>query len=430
MSKIRILCSADLHLGRSSAIGAEFSSVDGSATAAWARIVDLAVREEVDAVVLAGDVFDGRGSFQESRNEFLSGLSRLETAAIPVIAVAGNHDWDVLPLAAKMAGSNFHFLGKDERWERKVVQTKGGPVCFVGWSFRSEHVKVSQLPLLKRGDESVPVVGIVHGDPTPGSNYHPILTSEMIDKADGWVLGHLHKSFALHPKAVYPGSPQSLDFGVGERGIHGVVRLELENGVARFSDVLPLSSVRFEFVTIDVPFEDGRDPAESAFDLVREKCLDLCQPDTAVSVQLRAELIFHGIETPPNLEGDRVHVYLETHGIFIHLVRVKRIIDPWSLKDLRSKFGEAARLLIGAKSLSGQIADPEFPAPPQEWIDAARKIVEQSARDIESHYRRTLEVVSDQGESKIESFTEVEKFDLARTMIVDELESILQEASL
>ena len=52
MAVINILCTADLHLGRISSIGHEVD-LDITALGAWRRIVDLAISQGADAVVIA-----------------------------------------------------------------------------------------------------------------------------------------------------------------------------------------------------------------------------------------------------------------------------------------------------------------------------------------------------------------------------------------
>ena len=59
---------------------------------AFQRLVDLAISERVDAVLIAGDLFDDeRLSFQTERF-LLEQLNRLDQEGIPVIYATGNHD--------------------------------------------------------------------------------------------------------------------------------------------------------------------------------------------------------------------------------------------------------------------------------------------------------------------------------------------------
>jgi DNA repair exonuclease SbcCD nuclease subunit len=59
---------------------------------AFQRLADLALAERVDAVLIAGDLFDDeRLSFQTERF-ILEQLARLNEVGIPVVYATGNHD--------------------------------------------------------------------------------------------------------------------------------------------------------------------------------------------------------------------------------------------------------------------------------------------------------------------------------------------------
>ena len=58
---------------------------------AWHRAIDLAIGAGVDAVVHAGDLFDGPRPTPRALAEALDGFARLRDAGIPAIVIAGNH---------------------------------------------------------------------------------------------------------------------------------------------------------------------------------------------------------------------------------------------------------------------------------------------------------------------------------------------------
>ncbi len=87
--KARFLHLADCHLGYKQYNCTE--RFDDFARAFFA-IVDTAIKEEVDFVVLAGDLFQKRSIDALTLNQALVGLERLKAASIPCIAVEGNHE--------------------------------------------------------------------------------------------------------------------------------------------------------------------------------------------------------------------------------------------------------------------------------------------------------------------------------------------------
>ncbi len=91
---MRFIHAADLHLDTAFVARSEEvrTRLRQASRDALRRLVDLALSEEVDAVLLAGDLFDGdRISFQTERL-LAAEVSRLAEASIPVVYATGNHD--------------------------------------------------------------------------------------------------------------------------------------------------------------------------------------------------------------------------------------------------------------------------------------------------------------------------------------------------
>jgi DNA repair exonuclease SbcCD nuclease subunit len=267
---MKILCAGDLHLGRrSSRLPDDAGPRAHSATAAWNALVDLALAERVQLVALSGDLVDRANRYFEAFGPLERGVARLAAAGIHVIAVAGNHDFDVLPRLVPSLGKTFHLLGPGGTWTGLNVPGPGGGARLrvVGWSFPAEHVTTSPVagfPALP-GDD-VPVLGLVHGDlDAPASRYAPLSAAELRARpVSFWLLGHIHASrLDEQPGAaplLYPGSPQALD--PGETGAHGAWLLELAAGRIPRVRPVPLSSVRYDTVEADVTGAAGTEEAE------------------------------------------------------------------------------------------------------------------------------------------------------------------------
>src|SRR5690606_19409618 len=103
LRRMKLLCAADLHLGRrptrvpDTLLGSPDLAAAMTPQAAWRSLVEHAVRERVDAVLLAGDLLDDEYDFFGMYAELRTGAERLVAAGIEVVAVSGNHDVAVLP---------------------------------------------------------------------------------------------------------------------------------------------------------------------------------------------------------------------------------------------------------------------------------------------------------------------------------------------
>ncbi len=185
-------------------------------------------------------------------------MKRLAAEGIHVVAVAGNHDWDVLPRLAPSLGRSFHLFGAGGTWQAMNVPVQGGTgLRIVGWSSPAERVAASPLSTMPAlPEDDVPVLGLLHGDlDAPRSPYAPLSAPELRStRVSFWLLGHLHAGRLDAPPGaaplLYPGSPQALD--PGETGPHGAWILEMAAGRAPRARFIPLSSVRYDAVDVDV----------------------------------------------------------------------------------------------------------------------------------------------------------------------------------
>lgn len=259
MSQVKVLVSADIHLGRVSSRVASGDGSDLSARGAWERIVELAVREKVDLVCLAGDVADESNRFWEALGPLEKGLRTLGEAGITTLAVSGNHDHEALPrLADQLESDRFRLLGRGGKWERYTYTRDDAPLLHVdGWSFPRDRVRSSPVDSYEVSrDSKTPTLAMVHGDlDVADSVYAPLSREELRAKpVAGWLLGHIHVPMSDAPEGrpfiTYPGSPQSLD--PGERGVHGVVLVDFEHGRCVGMRTLPVSTVRYDHLDVDV----------------------------------------------------------------------------------------------------------------------------------------------------------------------------------
>ena len=256
--RIRLLMSGDLHIGRSSSrVKGDARPNDLRAATAWYRLVDFAIREKTRVVCLSGDVADQDNKFWEAIGPLEEGIRRLAKAGIQTIAVSGNHDYDVLArLADQMPSEHFTLLGRGGVWQRRSIYVDGHPKLHVdGWSFPSQYVDHSPPNTYAfEPDANVPTLGMVHGDlDVPGSRYAPLDSVRLrASGVNGWLYGHMHTPRLMEgsPWLLYPGSPQALD--PGETGPHGPWIVEVSDGKLGRPKQLPLSTVWYDNLDIDI----------------------------------------------------------------------------------------------------------------------------------------------------------------------------------
>jgi DNA repair protein SbcD/Mre11 len=251
---IRILATADLHIGRTSSNSGE----KGATRDTWKRLVDYTIAENVDVLVIAGDIVEHANRYFEAASALESGLTQLDSAGVSVMIVAGNHDYDVLPSILKDHDfKNVKLLGENGEWKLEKLAVNGLELQFAGWSFPNMHVRND--PLVDFPDDSVDpnaiCIGLIHGDyGNKESIYAPIQYSTMTGKGvDVWVMGHIHKPETFNqntPLIYYPGSPQALS--PKEKGKHGAVLMTIGGKGDIVTEVIPFSSIRYDELKIDI----------------------------------------------------------------------------------------------------------------------------------------------------------------------------------
>lgn len=264
---MRLLVTGDLHLGRrSAALPPGTDPARFSALLAWERIVEAALAHEVTALVLTGDVVDRENRFFEALGPLEAGIRRLSRAGTWTLAVAGNHDFDVLPrLVEPLAGQRFHLLGQGGRWERFLLAEGGQEALAVdGWSFPRERFASDPLAAYDLPTEApAPLLGLLHAEVgAAASRYAPTSPARLRALPHrAWLLGHVHGPGPLAgsgPVLLYPGSPQPLDSR--ETGVRGPWLLEITAEARPRLSQLPLANLRYE--EVPVPLDDLSETAD------------------------------------------------------------------------------------------------------------------------------------------------------------------------
>ena len=254
---MKLLQSADLHIDSpmKGLVAYESAPVDElrlATRAALANLVDTAIERAVDVVLLAGDIFDGDWRHYGTGVYFVSEMSRLREAEIPVVMVAGNHDAESKLTRSLRFPDNVRVLGT-RKPETVTYETIGLAVHGQGYA----------TPAVL-GDLSVgypaPVtdlvnVGLLHTsvDGRPGhERYAPCTVQGLSDRGYAfWGLGHVHSHevLSLDPLIVFPGNLQGR--GVRESGPKGAVIVEIgDDGHATLEHVA-LDAVRWAVLNVD-----------------------------------------------------------------------------------------------------------------------------------------------------------------------------------
>jgi DNA repair protein SbcD/Mre11 len=259
MKQISFIHAADLHLD-SPMVGLKhlpatiLSRVRESTFVALKKLTRAAIEQQVDFVILAGDLFDGEDRSLRAQSRFRTEMLKLLERDIPVYIIHGNHDhlngtWVHLDMPANVSIFN-------SKTEVKVLKTKCGDIVHLyGFSYPKRHVFERKIDDYKKVDGADFHIGILHGNEASGKehdNYAPFTVKDLLEKQfDYWALGHIHKRTILSesPPIVYSGNIQGRNNK--ETGVKGCYHVTL-NGFEPNMEFVATSDVVWEEVTIDV----------------------------------------------------------------------------------------------------------------------------------------------------------------------------------
>ncbi|GAB4341488.1 MAG: exonuclease SbcCD subunit D [Desulfobulbaceae bacterium] len=338
---MRFIHTADIHLGKT------YRGSPGEAQryddffSCLETIVADSVREAVDFVLICGDLFHTGQILPRTLARTIETLQPLKDAAIPCIAVEGNHDWihrrDSISWMEALSEMGYITLLRPER-------TSDGGYAFPLFDAdtgRGGRIEIDGLTIYGVGYIGAQAGSHVHricdGVATDHNlllfhvgvwQYSPVEIGNMrIEEAlplagtfDYVALGHGHKPYTIAtpdgvPFAFNPGAPERVNFGEQEydKGYYLVTR---ENGrfevLFRPTDPRPMAVLRVDL--------DGCGTADEAMDRFR----DAVRAQTASLSSSRAPLLelkltgrvgFHPFE----LARERLRVALDEVCAPLHL---------------------------------------------------------------------------------------------------------------
>lgn len=270
--RLRFIHAADTHLGAPFRGLRELSPawadrLTEAMPEAFDRIIDTAVREQVDFVVFAGDIFDQNQPSYSDYLRFFQGMQKLSDAGIPVYLITGNHDPYASWQQDFFAFPDQVYMLSADKPDFRLFERDGQPLAIVAgrgypnkvWSPDKDIAEgitraAAEEALGERALSAPFGVGILH----TGLD-QDLLKAPTDPKAlrragfDYWALGHVHKRFVDYednPHIAFSGCIQGRDIKeVGSRGVYLVTLIEDAPNQVEF---VPTASVVWQRMSIDV----------------------------------------------------------------------------------------------------------------------------------------------------------------------------------
>ncbi len=267
---IKFLHAADIHLdsprsGLDRDPDAPADDIQRAPRRALENLVDLALREKVDFVLIAGDLYDGDWKDYRTGLFFLDQMRKLQAADVPVFLIAGNHD-AANRMTKSLALPPNVMLFDSKRAQTKTIERLG--VAIHGQSFAKQAVleNLSEAYPEKRG--GLFNIGLLHTCATNADHdpYAPCTPSGLQLKGyDYWALGHVHERQPLHAAGAapihFPGNLQGRH--IRETGAKGCLMVTVNGEGTATTEFVPLDVFRWELLQIKA---DGADRADEVIE--------------------------------------------------------------------------------------------------------------------------------------------------------------------
>lgn len=374
---ISFLHTADIHLGKTYRAAADEAERYEDFFCVLGSIASDAIAEQVDFVLIAGDLFHTGQILPRTFARTIETLQPLKDANIPCIAVEGNHDWihrrDSISWMEALSQMGYIHLLRPTRtenggyhfepfdYEQGIgghIEIKGLNIYGLGYigTQAGNHVERICDSVTTKNNILLFHVGVWTYSPVEIGNMKPEEALPLAEVFDYVALGHGHKPYIIEtpdgrPYAFNPGSPERVNFG--EEGYDkGYWFVTVEDGryttEFRRTSPRPMKSV---FINLD-----GAEIAEQALNHLRDQLkekLDGLGERPLIELKVAGRVRFHPFE----LGRERLRLLVEELADPLH-VEIKnhlslvtgRGFEETEHRNLEEIERDVLRELIGANS--------------------------------------------------------------------------------
>lgn len=304
----KFLHSADVHIdsplkGLSVYEDAPVERLRNATREAFKNLIQIAIKEQVAFVIIAGDLFDGPWRNMETGIWTYKQFQQLQSCGIPVFLLQGNHDaeseverkleWPDNVFQFSTATPNTFPLNENDNCYFERLRELN--VALHGQGFARRDVQqdlAASYPMAVKGAFNI---GVLHTS-LEGSSEHDTYapTSLATLRARGydyWALGHIHQRsdppLCKEPIMAYSGNIQGRH--VRETGAKGCLIVEVDRGRIQSQVFHPTDTLRWNVLSIAVEEDDGPDQLiERATQQLQESV------DQADGRLVAARLVFRG----------------------------------------------------------------------------------------------------------------------------------------
>lgn len=354
---MRFIHASDLHIdsplrGLDRYDGAPVDRLRSATRSALERLVDRALTERVDFLLLAGDIYDRDWQDFHTGLFFRGQMVRLERAGIRCFIVQGNHDAQGVISRQLTLPSNVTVFSSRAA---QTVKLDDLSVAIHGRSFPEREVNEDLVPSYPPPVSGYFNIGLLHTSLTGRAGhdtYAPTDLPTLVAKGyDYWALGHVHAREVLNerPRIVFCGNLQGRH--AKETGAKGCELVTVEAGRVE-AEFIALDVVRWSQLSVPLDGVDRLESLNEAFARALEPVLaGTTDRLHAVRVTLTGSTELHRLEAAqPGTLAAAMHAAAQDIGtaeIWIEQVRLdlSTPLDRARAAQRQDAVGELVRLV-------------------------------------------------------------------------------------
>jgi DNA repair exonuclease SbcCD nuclease subunit len=362
---VKFIHTADIHLdspltGLSTYPDAPVEMLRTATRDAFSNLITEAIEQQVDFMVIAGDLYDGTWKDHNTGIYFCKEMGRLKKAAIPVYVLFGNHDAESEMTKKLQLPDNVFCFDTRKPTTFRLENLK---VAIHGQSFKEKETTENLVTGYPKPVQGMFNIGVLHTALEGNSahaNYAPCSLDELHAKGyDYWALGHVHdyQIWKGASTVVFPGNLQGRH--IRETGPRGAVLVTAdESGIQKINRIF-VDVLRWNNLEVDVTKCSKLPEVVSTIGKALEKFMENCSSNipSAVRITVTGKTSAHGdlfgLESQLRSEVLALAVSIGgTERLWIEKVKVgtSEVDDGEAIKARADALSDLQDILLAAES--------------------------------------------------------------------------------
>ncbi len=239
---------------------------------AFTSLIDLAIDEDVDFMLLAGDLFDSNWKDYGVGLFFIQQIKRLKC---PTYYIRGNHDSENRLIKSLPYPEDFHIF---DSFKPQTMLLDDLKLAIHGQSYSHYHIEEDLAAGYPKALPGYFNIGLLHtsGDKRNGELPYAPYDGKLLHAKgyDYWALGHLHQNQILseNPAIVYSGTLQGRH--IKETGMKGCYVISVDEKEVKKIAFKRLSCLQWEKINIEMSSITNESEMRQAIISGVKKCID------------------------------------------------------------------------------------------------------------------------------------------------------------